>query len=67
MGDDEVMGVTVVMVVTWVMKVATGVMGPKEIKRGIAGREKSVEGEGMSQLQGKQTIDKQGKIELLSE
>ena len=34
------MGVTVVMVVTWVMRVATGVMGPKEIKGGIAGTEK---------------------------
>ena len=61
------MGVTVVMVVTWVMRVATGVMGPKEIKGGIAGREKTVEGEGMSPLRGKQTIDKQGKIELLRE
>ena len=53
--------------VTWEMRVATGVMGPKEIKGGIAGREKTVEGEGMSPLRGKKAIDKQGKIELLSE
>ena len=41
-------------------------MGPKEKKGGIAGGEKTVEGEGMSPLRGKQTIDEQGKIELLS-
>ena len=46
---------------------ATGLMGPKEIKGGLAGGEKTVDGEGMSPLQGKETIDEQGKIELPSE
>ena len=46
---------------------ATEVIGQKEIKGGIAGGEKTVEVDGMSPLRGKETIDEQGKIELLSE